>query len=221
MSLRTSCLPMTPWSSAGTVSTSRSTWQPLNTRRDYGLQIHWGKVALGTVCTQTPVRDPSGQIIASKESMLYLGSTVHSGGKFGCEISRRVGSASSQFNALQRVLKNATLPKKRKIMIFDACIMSKLRYGVSSAWLSKSDLRRLGGFQAGCLRKMLGIAHSYYSRISNARVRQIAEQRPFSNQVRESQLKLLGQVLTNPDKHFLRSVAFHGCRDGRSHDETE
>ena len=88
--------------------------------------------------------------------------------------------------------------------------MSKLRYGVSSVWLSKSDLRRLDGFQAGCLRKMLGIAPSYFSRTSNARVRQIAEHRPFSEQVPESQLKLLGQVLTNPAKHFLRAVAFHG-----------
>ena len=56
------------------------------------------EAVLVAVCTQTPVFERSGQIIAPKESMLYLGSAIHGGGKFGCEISRKVGNASSEFS---------------------------------------------------------------------------------------------------------------------------
>ena len=107
-------------------------------------------------------------------------------------------------------MKNSALPQSRKLYIFDALILSKLRYGVASSWLSKSELRRLDGFEAWCLRKMLGIKHSFISRVSNARVRQVAGQAPISAAIRTSQLRLLGQVLTDPCKSVLKEVAFHG-----------
>ena len=106
--------------------------------------------------------------------------------------------------------KNSALSQSRKLHIFDAAVLSKLRYGVASSWVSKADLRRLDGFEASCLRKMLGIKPSFVSRISNARVRQIAGTAPFSATVRTLQFKLLGQVLTDPCKQVLREVAFHG-----------
>ena len=177
--------------------------------RDYGLQVHWGKVCLVKVCADSPIHGPSGQVLEAKDSMLYLGSTIHANGKFGCEVSRKIGAASAEFKLLHRVWKNASIPKRRKLQIFDAMILSKLRYALSSSWLVKADLRRLDGFEAACLRKMLGIKHSFWSRVSNAEVRQIAGQPPFSETVRSSQFKLLGQVLIDPQKRALRDVAFH------------
>jgi hypothetical protein len=50
---------------------------------DYGLQIHWGKVHLIAVNPRSSVQMPSGATLATEPSMLYLGSTVHSDGKFG------------------------------------------------------------------------------------------------------------------------------------------
>ena len=87
-------------------------------------------------------------------------------------------------------------------------ILSKLRYGVASAWLLKADLRRLDGFHANCLRKMLGIKAAYVSRISNQRVREIAGVAAFSRSVGEMQTKLMRQVLDNPSKTVLRDVTF-------------
>ena len=178
--------------------------------RDYGLQVHWGKVCLVKVCVDSPVHGPNGQVLEAKDSMLYLGSTIHANGKFGCEVSRKIGAASAEFKLLHRVWKNASIPKRRKLRIFDAMILSKLRYALASSWLVKANLRRLDGFEAACLRKLLGIKHSFWSRVSNAKVRQIAGQTPFSETVRASQFKLLGQVLMDPHKQILREVAFHG-----------
>ena len=175
---------------------------------DYGLQIHWGKVHLISVGSEAPVRTPAGDTIPTAESLLYLGSTIHRNGKFGSEISRKIGAAKATFRTLSNVWKNSQLPMRRRLALFDSLILSGLRYGVASAWLSKSDLRRMDGFHAGCLRKMLKIPVAYISRISNEEVRRRVQQQPLSVSIRAMQLKLLGQVLTNPDKDFLKDAAF-------------
>ena len=141
--------------------------------------------------------------------MVYLGSTVHANGKFGCEISRKIGAASAEFKIWHRIWKNSALPLQRKLHIFDVMILSKLRYSCACAWLSKSELRRLDGFEAACLRKVLRIRPAFSSRVSNAAVREIAQREPFSALVRSAQLKLLEQVLHDPCKQVLKEVAFH------------
>ena len=50
--------------------------------KEYGLQIHWGKVALVPVGAAASMRAPSGEIITPSASMLYLGATIHADGQF-------------------------------------------------------------------------------------------------------------------------------------------
>ena len=98
----------------------------------------------------------------------------------------------------------------RKIEIFQSVVVSKLLYACSSAWLLKADLKKLDGFFCNCLRKILGIQASFYSRVSNESVLERAKCRKLSARIRESQLSLLDQVLNDPGKKVLRNVAFHG-----------
>ena len=105
----------------------------------------------------------------------------------------------------------SSLPMKRKLAIVSAYISSKLTYAVASAWLWKGDLRRLDGFHANCLRKMLGIKAAFWSRISNERVRQIAGVQALSKHIRKAQLHFFGRILIDPCKQLLRDVAFHEC----------
>ena len=114
----------------------------------------------------------------------------------------------AKFNVLQEAWKNAALPVKWKLELFDACVISALKYGTACALLSKGDLRRLDGFEANCLRKILGIKPSMISRISNDRVHELAGVRPLSMTIHRRQVKLLGEILTNPDKRILRNAAF-------------
>jgi hypothetical protein len=97
---------------------------------------------------------------------------------------------------------------QRKVELMDSIIFSKIKYAVAPAWLSKKDLRRLDGFQARCLRQAFGIAHSFRSRVSNQRVREIAGRQPLSQQIKDVQLKLLEKVLTVPSKKELRDATF-------------
>jgi hypothetical protein len=177
---------------------------------EYGLQVHWGKVHLVPIRTDQPIFAPGGERIKAQESMLYLGSTIHGNGRFGCEVGRKIGAAAGDFKALQRVWKHASISRQRKLQLFDSLIQSKLRYAIASAWLLKADLRRLDGFQANCLRTILGIKCSYISRVSNEKVLEKASFAKFSVTTRTSQVRLLGQIITDPRKENLREVTYVG-----------
>ena len=132
----------------------------------------------------------------------------HADGKKCNEISRKIGAAHAEFKALNQVWKSSNVSSIRKLKLFDSYILSKLRYGVASAWLSKADLRRLDGFQARCLRILLGVKPASFSRISNERVRSMAGQKQFSETVADAQLDLLHSILDDHGKQELRDVAF-------------
>jgi len=176
----------------------------------YGLEIHWGKVQVLTVCTDEAVRDPSGNHIQPSDSMLYLGAVVHSNGRAYTEVGRRIGAAAADFKQLSAVWKHSTLNLPRKVELFNSMVLSKLGYALASLWLTKSDLRRLDGFHANCLRKILRIPAAFYSRVSNDRVRAKVSQQPFSISVAASQMKLFDEVMTCPHKLELKRAAFHG-----------
>ena len=78
--------------------------------------------------------------------------------------------------------------------MFDACVLSRLSYVLSAAFVNKAALRRVGGFQAQCLRKILGVAHSYYSRVSNAEILDRAGLTKISSRIRGQQMILMGRV---------------------------
>ena len=89
--------------------------------------------------------------------MVYLGGILSGDGRVESELGRRIGLAQADFNALKRVWNHASLSKQKKFRIFDACIQSKLHYGLHPAWLNTAARRRIDGFQARCLRRVLGI----------------------------------------------------------------
>jgi len=175
---------------------------------DYGLQVHWGKVHLVRVGATIGIKTPTGQNITAKDSMLYLGATIHADGKFGCELSRRLGAANAEFQSLRNLWKNAAVAKARKLQVLESLVLSKVRYAVASAWRSKADLRRLHGFQARCLRSVLKVPPAFLTRVSNEAVRQLAGARALSATVEEAQSALLQKVLMSPHKVELKKAAF-------------
>ena len=73
--------------------------------------------------------------------------------------------------------------------IFNASICGKLTYGLFTATLNAKEKRKLDGFQARCLRRILRIPHSHYSRISNATVLSIAGDEQLSQKMLQQQKK--------------------------------
>ena len=81
-------------------------------------------------------------------------------------------------------------------------------YGLSSAWLNDAERRRLDGFQARCLRMILGIKPSFISRVSNKAVLEKARQPSYTTQLSQAQLLLFGKIAASPQCDPLRQVTF-------------
>ena len=106
---------------------------------------------------------------------------------------------------------HSNLCTKRKLESYKACIETKLLYGLHTACLSTGERRRLDGFQAKCLRKVVGIAHSYYSRVSNKDVLNIAGHQKAPSILADQQVSLFGRSLrASPQSQWHASAFIRG-----------
>ena len=109
---------------------------------------------------------------------------------------------------LSKLWSHAAVTTKDKLRFFHSLVVSKLLYGLSSMWLVTTQRRRLDGFYARCLRRILRVPCAYMSRISNAIVFARAGVRPFSDQLMGRQLQLLGKVARSLDESPERRDTF-------------
>ena len=109
---------------------------------------------------------------------------------------------------LQKLWGHSGVSRKEKLTCFHAFVVTGLLYGLSTDWLIQSQRRRLDGFYARCLRRILRIPASYVSRISNTTVFQKAGVLPLTEQLSQRQLTLLGQVVRASRDDPLRRDTF-------------
>ena len=109
---------------------------------------------------------------------------------------------------MERIWKHASIPKAKKVRIYESCVEPKLLYGLETLWLRQGERSRVDAFQARCLRRAIGVAHSYISRVSNASVLQQAGRRPLTQELLRRQLMLYGKVAMMDDDAPQRRVLF-------------
>jgi hypothetical protein len=175
---------------------------------DYGMALHWSKFQLLEVSGSYHLMAPDGTAIVPSELMTYLGAAIYADGRIKSELNRRLGAAWAEFCKMSRLWKHTTLSRERKIEIFNACILTRLLYSLSSAWLNVAETRRLNGFHCRCLRVILNIKVAFISRVSNASVLQTSSQLQLSKQLLKQQLILYGKVARSPDADPLRMLTF-------------
>ena len=98
---------------------------------------------------------------------------------------------------------NSGLVARRKYFL-----PTELLNGLSTVWLVTAQKRRLDGFYARCLRRILRIPAAFVSRISNAAVFKRAGVNPLSAQILRRQLNLLFRVAAAPAGSPLRQHTF-------------
>ena len=103
---------------------------------------------------------------------------------------------------------NVAVTLKDKLHFFESLITPRLTYGLATMWLVTAQRRRIDGFYARCLRKILSIPNAFYSRVSNAIVLKRAGVTPLSQQLSHRQLALLGTVARSPLEGPLRRSTF-------------
>ena len=90
-------------------------------------------------------------------------------------------------------------------------MLSKLLYGLHVGWLTAAGRRRLDGFQARCLRNIMGVLPPHLSRTSNATVLGLARAKKLSTTLLEKQLLYLGQTARLPAHSPMRKAIFDGA----------
>ena len=174
----------------------------------YGLEMNWQKVELMTARCDGAIDGPTGSAIKRKESIVYLGASICSDGGTDAELARRLGLAEAEFRKLSQVWAHAGLSPKEKYEIYDACVLSRLLYGLHVIWLRQVARRKLDGFHARCVRKILKISPSYYSRISNADVLEQLRAPTLSAMLLDRQLGYFGTLARRPNSCPVRRLVF-------------
>ena len=177
----------------------------------YGLELNWAKTFAMRIHHPGQLVQPSGEPVKVVEQAVYLGGLLNTSMQAKSEVTRRIGEAKGIFKALRQCWSHANISMQRKLELHDACVVSKVMYNLESLWLLQSDLHRLDGFHAACLRSILKIPCSYISRVSNQHVLERAEQHPLSNLLREHQIKLYKNISRMPESSLLRKLT---CESG-------
>jgi hypothetical protein len=175
---------------------------------NFGLELHANKFHLLNIRCQQPVRYTDGRAIQAEEELVYLGALISNDGRIRRELVRRLGTAHADFRALSQIWRHASINRRRKVEIYNATIVSKLTYGLATAWLNTAERRRLNGFQNRCLRKIWGIRPSHLSHISNKSVLATTEQKLLTHALAKQQLLLFAKAARAPEGSLLRDSTF-------------
>ena len=116
--------------------------------------------------------------------------------------------AREVFRALHRCFQHSSLKVERKFKVYRAVVLSKLLYGLASVVLRSHDVSKLNGFHAACCRKLLGISHSYVSRVSNKYVLQQLGTISLQSILLRRQLLFFGSVARRPHDDVARKFVF-------------
>eukprot|EP00959_Pyramimonas_sp_CCMP1952_P159802 3342311-Pyramimonas_sp.AAC.1 len=100
------------------------------------------------------------------------------------------------------------MTKQHKLRVLQACVFSKLLYGLESCVLLQADKNRLDGFQAKCYRRVLKIQPAFLSFFSNQRVLLEAQSPPLSTILLERQLKYCGKLARAPSQSLPKAMVF-------------
>ena len=148
---------------------------------------------------QDDIYDTAGDPIVCKHQIKYLGAMLSDTAGHDVELNRRLAIAGQEFTALSRIWKHCNITVGRKLQIYESHVLSKLMYGLQTIWLSKRQRLKLNGFHYKHLRRILGIPHSYISRIPNKTVLEKSQMTTLTSKLLQHQMIYFGNIARNPD----------------------
>ena len=161
------------------------------------------------------VKFRNGSLVPTTTQVKYLGSMISWENTFSQALKHRAALAEAAYKQL-RLVWNSTMPRKKKIYIFQSVFLSTLIYGLDALTLTPKHMKKVNGVYFRFLRRIIGIKASYYSRVSNHEVWRKANypQRP-SDRLSKLQYKMMYEVFSSPMEDPLHNVVFVAAyRDG-------
>ena len=138
----------------------------------------------------------------------YLGGTIKNTGDHKPELQHRIAATWKTVRRLDLPWGRSRASIKWKIKVYDAVIVAKLMYGLTSIPLSKVDTNKIDAFQMRGPRKILEIKHPYWSRISNKKLLEMANDKLGNEQDKSCLTKLSSRLIERQIALFAHTIKF-------------
>ena len=136
----------------------------------YNMKLNKGKCNHIDMNCKADVKFEGGAKLDKLDKAVYLGGTITEKALKTAEIQTRLGKAMTTAFRLKEFWKGCNAPRKWKLQVYNAIIISQLIYGLNTIHLTNSCLKTLDTFQLRGLRQILGIKAAFHSRISHDKV---------------------------------------------------
>ena len=160
----------------------------------FGLELHSNKYQFMQIRTEAPVCRPDGVNIEPATERTFWGAVVTHDGRVPQELGRRIGMGKSDFWILAKAWNHSSLSQVRKLDIYKTLVLSRLLYGLATAWLNTSERRRSDGFHYRYLRTTWGIKPAFLSIFFNKE----PDKTPFPESCSENSCYSLAQLHDPP-----------------------
>jgi hypothetical protein len=187
----------------------------------FGLKLNKEKCEVLDTGHVANIHFADGIKVKQKDEVKYLGCHLNKKADVDREIKQKIGICMSALKSLDTFWRHSNCPKSFKLIAQDAVIRSKLLYGLESAELTNTQLKKLDVFQLKGLRKILGMDTTFVNRANtnqlvymkaNEAIRTDRHQNKeivrYSAAHKQHKLKLMELVITEPDDSPMKQVTF-------------
>ena len=167
-----------------------------------GLRTSWAKTKImkcGDV-TSPPSLHICNNDVEFVDKFTYLGSIVTNTGDLQLDINRRIGLATGVMRSLRQPLwRHSSIGLETKLRVYQASVLSVLRYG-SECWpISTSLCSRLSAFDMQAQRTITNTKWFQYK--TNIEVRTLTHRQPIQRYIDQGRLRWFGKILRSPLNH--------------------
>ena len=185
----------------------------------YNIKLNRDKCVCITYNRNNQITFADGQKLKSVDETIYLGTQISKRVNPKIEINRRISSPMPILKRLDLFWKQARVPTKWKIQVFNAVCVSKLLYSLEALQPTEAAASKLDTFQLKGLRKILKMSTTYIDRTNtnhevyrraNLEMGRGAEEiiRPLSDVLQEKRRKVLGHIIRRPRDHPQHQATF-------------
>ena len=195
----------------------------------YGLKLNKGKCEVLANVPQANVHFQDGTPVPRKQEVRYLGCHINSDCDVKREVNSRISTCMIVLKRLDLFWRHSNCPPRFKLEVLDAVIKSKLLYGLESAHLGATMLKKLDTFQLKGLRKKLKMDTTFVNRqntnqrvieTANQAIRAAGGRKPielFSAAYQKSKIKRYAKLITETADDPARATTFNNNMQARSY----
>ena len=187
----------------------------------YGMKLNKAKCEVISTHPNANIHFPDGTKIRHVRTSTYLGCDLGIKSTIREELNKRFANTMITIKSLDLFWRHSDCGVAIKIQVADAVIRSKLLYGMESAQLIPSVLKRVETLQLKILRKILRMDTTYVNRDNtNERVYEKANEKlreerrkkkvvPFKDAFVKAKMKRAGKIIKNRNSPIYR-ISFQG-----------